>query len=115
MSFYYNGNGTGGEWGMENGDWRLGNGRTYRWPWGCIPERGHRPQTIRLQTLDGMDFMYHSGVSPFLRSGKGGKRRGQSAECSSCQMTQKGKFVTLTLYLFPEGQSTTLGPKGRQT
>ena len=25
MSFYYNGNGTGGEWGMENGDWRLGD------------------------------------------------------------------------------------------
>ena len=48
MSFYYNGNGTGGEWGMETGDWRLGNGRTYRWPWDCIPERGHRPQTIRL-------------------------------------------------------------------
>ena len=48
---------------MGNGDWRLGNGRTYRWPWDCIPERGHRPQTIRLQTLDGMDFMYHSGVS----------------------------------------------------
>jgi hypothetical protein len=23
MSFYYNGNGTGGEWGMENGEWRL--------------------------------------------------------------------------------------------
>lgn len=60
-----------GEWGLEIGDWRLGNGRTYRWPWDCIPERGHRPQTIRLQTLDGMDFMYHSGVSPFLRSGKG--------------------------------------------
>ena len=79
----------------------MGNGRTYCWPWDCIPERGHRPQTIRLQTLDGMDFMYHSGVSPFLRSGKGGKRRGQSAECSSCQMTQKGKSVTLTLYSSP--------------
>ena len=84
-----------------NGEWRMGNGRTYRWPWDCIPERGHRPQTIRLQTLDGMDFMYHSGVSPFLRSGKGGKRRGQSAECSSCRMTQKGKSVTLTLYSSP--------------
>lgn len=58
-----------GEWRLENGG--LGNGRTYRWPWDCIPERGHRPQTIRLQTLDGMDFMHHSGVSPFLRSGQG--------------------------------------------
>ena len=24
MSFYYNGNGTGGEWGMETGDWGMG-------------------------------------------------------------------------------------------
>ena len=23
MSFYYNGNGTGGEWGMGNGEWRM--------------------------------------------------------------------------------------------
>ena len=30
-----------------------------------------------------------------------GKRRGQSAECSSCRMTQKGKSVTLTLYSSP--------------
>ena len=26
MSFYYNGNGTGGEWGMGNGEWRMENG-----------------------------------------------------------------------------------------
>ena len=25
MSFYYNGNGTGGEWGMENGNWGVGD------------------------------------------------------------------------------------------
>ena len=31
-----------------------------------IPERGHRLQTIRLQTLDSIDFTYHSGVPPLV-------------------------------------------------
>ena len=56
-----------GSRGMETGDWGLDGCRlsAYRYPWDGIPERGPRLQTIRLQTLDSIDFTYHSGVPPF--------------------------------------------------
>ena len=55
-----------GSRGMETGDWGLDGCRlsAYRYPWDGIPERGPRLQTIRLQTLDSIDFTYHSGVPP---------------------------------------------------
>ena len=53
-----------GSGGMETGDWTAVRCRlsAYRCPWDGIPERGPRLQTIRLQTLDSIDFTYHSGV-----------------------------------------------------
>ena len=50
-----------------------------------------------------------SEYSPF------GGWRHHLARWEACHMTQKANPVTLTLYSSPEGQSTTLGPKGRQT
>ena len=63
----------GSVWKMGTGDWGLDGFRlsAYRCPWDGIPERGPRLQTIRLQTLDSIDFTYHSGVSPPLVAGKG--------------------------------------------
>ena len=63
-----------GSGGMETGDWTAVGFRlsafdcrlsAYRCPWDGIPERGPRLPTIRLQTLDSIDFTYHSGVPPF--------------------------------------------------
>lgn len=56
----------GSVWKMGTGDWGLDGFRlsAYRCPWDGIPERGPRLQTIRLQTLDSIDFTYHSGVPP---------------------------------------------------
>ena len=53
---------------METGDWGLDGCQlsAYRYPWDGIPERGPRLQTIRLQTLDSIDFTYHSGVPPLV-------------------------------------------------
>ena len=57
-----------GSRGMETGDWGLDGCQlsAYRYPWDGIPERGPRLQTIRLQTLDSIDFTYHSGVPPLV-------------------------------------------------
>ena len=55
-------------------------------------------------------FMYHSGVSPF------GGCRHHLARWEACHMTQKGQSRNADFILIArKGDTTTLGPKGRQT
>ena len=108
-----------GSGGMETGDWTAVGFRlsafdcrlsAYRCPWDGIPERGPRLPTIRLQTLDSIDFTYHSGVPPF------GGWRHHLARWEACHWIRGSRGSPMNpVPLPPQGEMRSMERKNRES